>query len=171
MPEKFKSRSHALPEAAELIEFLQLARHPEGGWYRETWRSPVRIGERAAGSAIFFLLEAGQRSQWHKVDADEFWMWHAGSALDLGVATEDEGDARLNVLGPGALAGEVPQLLVRAGDWQTANAIRGWALVSCMVIPGFEFAGFTLASPQAAADLDSKLRDREPKRDHSTGIY
>jgi predicted cupin superfamily sugar epimerase len=152
--ENFKSRSQTSGEAERLIELLQLTRHPEGGWYRETWRSNVRVGERAAGSAIFFLLEEGQRSQWHRVDADEFWLWHAGSALHLGVANADGGSARRVVLGPEALSGEEPQLLIPAGHWQTANAVNGWALVSCMVIPGFEFAGFTMASQQTADDMD-----------------
>jgi predicted cupin superfamily sugar epimerase len=150
----FKSRSRPSDEAERLIERLQLTPHPEGGWYRETWRSHIRIGERAAGSAILFLLGKGQRSQWHQVDADEFWLWHAGSALELGVAKEDESGARCVALGPDVLSGEEPQLLIPAGHWQTAKAVNGWALVSCMVIPGFEFAGFTMASQKAADDLD-----------------
>jgi predicted cupin superfamily sugar epimerase len=62
-----------------LIDRLNLAPHPEGGWYRETWRGPAGAGGRASGTAIHFLLEAGQRSHWHRVDAEEIWLWHAGS--------------------------------------------------------------------------------------------
>jgi predicted cupin superfamily sugar epimerase len=156
--ENFKSPSRHSEEAEQLIERLQLSRHPEGGWYRETWRSEVRIGDRAAGSAIFFLLEEGQRSQWHRVDADEFWLWHAGSALELGVANENGTGVKRVALGPDVLSGEEPQLLIPAGHWQTANAAGGWALGSCMVIPGFEVSGFTLASPEAAAHLDAANR-------------
>ncbi len=144
-------------DARQLIERLDLIRHPEGGGYRETWRSTVSVGERSAGSAILFLLEAGQQSQWHKVDADEFWLWHAGSALELGIASDSAGDSRRTRLGPYVLGGEEPQLLIPAGHWQAANAPHGWALVSCMVIPGFDFGGFTLASPAVAAELDAAL--------------
>lgn len=155
--DNFKSRSKPSSEAERLIEGLELTRHPEGGWYRETWRSPHAVGERAAGSAILFLLEESQQSQWHRVDADEFWLWHAGAALDLGVASTDGRAAWRVVLGPGVLSGEEPQLLIPAGHWQTATAARGWALVSCLVIPGFDFAGFALASEQWAAQLDTAI--------------
>ena len=118
----------------ELIARHKLAPHPEGGWYRETWRAEAAPGERSPGTAILFLLEEGQSSHWHKVDADELWFWHAGAALDLriGVATV-------------TLDAANPQARVAAGEWQAAKARRGWAFVSCVVVPGFDFAGFTLA--------------------------
>jgi hypothetical protein len=145
-------------EAQRLIEALSLAPHPEGGWYRETWRAEAKAGERAAGTAIYFLLEAGQTSQWHQVDADEIWLWHAGSTLELGVADEQAGSANRILLGPDVLTGQVPQARIPAYHWQTARAANGWALVSCIVMPGFEFAGFSLATPETAARLD-RLRD------------
>jgi predicted cupin superfamily sugar epimerase len=123
-------------DAHALIERHRLERHPEGGWYRETWRAPAAGSARSAGTAILFLLEAGQSSHWHKVDADELWLWHAGSPLALRI-----GDDAIT------LDMDNPQALVPADAWQAAYAEEGWALVSCVVVPGFDFAGFTLAPP------------------------
>jgi hypothetical protein len=136
-----------LTEAEALIRALRLEPHPEGGWYRETWRADAPPGVRAAATAILFLLEEGQRSHWHKVDADELWLFHAGSPLRLETAATDQGPARAARIGGDVLAGEQPQVRVAAGIWQAAEADRGWALVSCIVSPAFEFAGFTLAPP------------------------
>ena len=128
-----------------IIETLDLAPHPEGGWYRETWRAPSE-GGRSAGTAIHFLLEEGQRSHWHRVDADELWLWHAGSPLALCV--EQEGGAIETVaLGGDVIRGHAPQWRVPANRWQSTEARSGWALVSCVVVPGFDFAGFELAAP------------------------
>lgn len=134
-------------DARALIEALGLAPHPEGGWYRETWRADAPPGERASATAILFLLEEGQRSHWHKVDATEMWLFHSGSALRLRTAAADIGPIEEARLGPDVLAGEQPQARIAPGAWQAAEADRGWALVSCIVSPGFEFAGFTLAAP------------------------
>lgn len=131
-----------------IIEELRLVPHPEGGWYRETWRAPAAEGERAAATAILFLLEAHQRSHWHRVDAVEVWLWHAGDPLLLSLATADEGPVREMQLGPNVLGGDFPQYVVAQGEWQAATPLpgkRGFTLVSCVVTPGFEFAGFTLA--------------------------
>jgi len=136
-----------MSEAKALIEALGLAPHPEGGWFVETWRAPAADGERAPATAILFLLEEGQRSHWHKVDATELWLFHAGTPLTLSTAAGDQGPARSVRLGSDVLAGERPQLRVEPGEWQSAEAKGGWALVSCIVSPGFEFAGFTLAPP------------------------
>ncbi|WP_156680294.1 cupin domain-containing protein [Sphingomonas profundi] len=141
--------------AEAIIARLGLAPHPEGGWYRETWRAPPRAGSdaapggRSAGTAILFLLEAGGRSHWHRVDADEHWLWHAGAPLAVRIAAADGGPSRTVRLGGDVLAGETPQALVPAGAWQAAEADGGWALVSCVVVPGFDFAGFELAPPGA----------------------
>ena len=137
-------------EAVALIGALALMPHPEGGWYRETWRAATPAGERAAATAILFLLEAGQRSHWHKVDATELWLFHAGSALKLLTAEHDDGPVAEARLGPEVAQGEQPQLLIAPHIWQAAEADRGWALVSCIVSPGFDFAGFTLARPDWA---------------------
>ncbi|WP_311270890.1 cupin domain-containing protein [Sphingobium sp. WCS2017Hpa-17] len=133
-------------EGRRLIEALDLAPHPEGGWYRETWRATAAPGERAAGTAILFLLEADQRSHWHRVDADEHWFWHAGAPLILSVAAPREG-ARDLLLGPDILHGQTPQGWVPAQHWQASTPQSGWTLVSCTVTPGFDFAGFSLAPP------------------------
>ncbi|MBX3593248.1 cupin domain-containing protein [Sphingomonas sp.] len=137
-----------MQDSSQLIDTLRLAPHPEGGWYRETWRAPPAAGgARSPGTAILFLLEAGQRSHWHRVDADELWLWHAGSPLDLFIAPTDAAMPSPIALGADIPAGEQPQLRVPAGQWQAAHARRGWALVSCVVVPGFDFAGFELAPP------------------------
>ena len=136
-----------MDDAQALIEALGLAPHPEGGWYRETWRAETPEGGRGAATAIYFLLEAGQHSHWHRVDATELWLFHAGHALLLETATADAGPVMSVRLGPNVTAGEVPQLRIPPGYWQTATAGGGWALVSCIVAPAFEFSGFELAPP------------------------
>jgi predicted cupin superfamily sugar epimerase len=136
-----------MDDAHALIDALGLAPHPEGGWYRETWRAEAPAAERGSATAIYFLLEAGQRSHWHRVDASEVWLFHAGNALPLEVAASAAGPVTPARLGPAVLAGEVPQLRIPPGHWQAARADRGWALVSCIVSPAFEFAGFELAPP------------------------
>lgn len=130
--------------AESVIAALGLAPHPEGGWYRETWRASADPGQRAGGTAIYFLLEAHQRSHWHRVDADEHWFWHAGAPLALSIAA-DGGGIETQLLGPDILAGQRPQGWVPAHYWQAAEPQGGWALVSCTVVPGFQFSGFTLA--------------------------
>ena len=98
----------------EIVELLGLEPHPEGGWYRETWRAKVMDGARATGTAIYFLLERGQVSHWHRVDATEIWHWHAGAALELALSAD--GHSRESVtLGPGLDVGERPQVLVPTG--------------------------------------------------------
>lgn len=129
--------------AEAIIAKLGLMPHPEGGWYRETWKGP-EVGGRACGTAILFLLKAGERSHWHRVDADEIWLWHAGAplVLSMGVARAEE-----MRLGPDVLGGEVVQAVVPAGWWQAARSTGDWTLVSCTVSPGFRFEGFELAPP------------------------
>ncbi len=129
-----------------LIAALELQPHPEGGWYRETWKGP-EVNGRATGTAILFLLKAGERSHWHRVDADEIWLWHAGAPLTLSLSATDEGPAKDRILGPGVLAGQSPQIVVSAHHWQAAQSLGDFTLVSCTVSPGFRFQGFTLAAP------------------------
>lgn len=136
-----------MSEAQAIIDRLGLLPHPEGGWYRETWRAEAGEGERASATAIYFLLENGQRSHWHRVDAAELWLWHAGSPLVVSTAAEDAGPVADIRLGPDIIAGEAPQHLIPPGHWQATEASHGWALVSCIVSPAFEFAGFELAEP------------------------
>lgn len=129
------------PTAADVIAALGLQPHPEGGHYAETWRGRPRPDGRALGTAIHFLLAAGERSHWHRVDATELWLWHAGAPLELSIGHDTVR------LGPGVLAGERPQATVPPGAWQAAVTTGAWTLVSCVVAPGFEFAGFELAAP------------------------
>lgn len=137
--------------AADLIEQLGLAAHPEGGWYRETWRGEPGPDGRARGTAIIFLLQVGEASHWHRVDAAELWLWQAGDPLELRLAASDEGPVRSVMLGGDMGAGQHLQGLVAKDEWQAARAAgtprAGYSLVSCVVVPGFDFAGFTLAQP------------------------
>ena len=130
--------------ADRIIAKLGLQPHPEGGWYRQTWVGPEVEG-RASGTAILFLLKAGERSHWHRVDADEIWLWHAGAPLVLSLGLEAAEEVRL---GPDVLEGEVVQAVVPAGWWQAARPLGDWVLVSCTVSPGFRFEGFELAPPE-----------------------
>ena len=135
-------------EAKALIETLRLTPHPEGGWYRETWRAPADEGERAAATAILFLLEDHQRSHWHRVDASEVWLWHAGDPLMLEVGDGEGGPIRQMRLGPDVIGGDLPQYVIAPGEWQAAAplpGVWGYTLVSCVVAPAFGFEGFELA--------------------------
>ncbi|MEL6336456.1 MAG: cupin domain-containing protein [Pseudomonadota bacterium] len=136
----------ATPSARDLIAALGLKPHPEGGWYTETWRSTAADGGRSPGTAIYFLLDAGEFSHWHRVDADETWHWYAGGPLSLSLSPNGH-DAEARVLGPEILAGQRPQITVPAGWWQAATSLGAYTLVGCTVAPGFEFEGFELAPP------------------------
>jgi predicted cupin superfamily sugar epimerase len=139
---------------------LDLSPHPEGGWFRETWRSELTVaqsalppdytGPRSAGTAILFLLMPGQQSAWHTVRSAELWMYHRGSPLLLEVGREQDEAATL-LLGGDVMAGEQPQLLVPPGHWQRARPSGDEpTLVSCVVVPGFDFADFALAAVSPA---------------------
>lgn len=132
--------------AAEIVAALGLAPHPEGGHYRETWRDVRPAGERGAGTAILYLLAAGERSHWHRVDATEIWHHYAGAPLALDTS-DGTAPARTRQLGTDLAAGQSPQLVVPAGVWQSARSLGAFTLVGCTVSPAFEFAGFELAPP------------------------
>ncbi|MCC5982345.1 MAG: cupin domain-containing protein [Oceanicaulis sp.] len=133
-------------EAVEIIRLLGMEKHPEGGWYVETFRDALNGEGRAHSTAIYFLLAADEVSAWHRVDASEIWLWHAGAPLALTVSP-DGVEASAARLGPDLRAGQRPQAVIPAGAWQTAESLGGWTLVSCVVAPGFEFSGFELAAP------------------------
>jgi uncharacterized protein len=147
-------------KAEDLIKTLQLAPHPEGGWYREIYRSADRVQRgdqsRSATTAIYYLLEQQQLSRWHVVDADEIWHFYAGSPLEL--LAYDPSSRRLtrHVLNApdGAAA---PIGIIPTGVWQAARSQGEYSLVGCTVSPGFEFSGFRFT-----ADLPGH-------RDHFTG--
>jgi predicted cupin superfamily sugar epimerase len=127
-----------------VIRRLGLKRHPEGGWYRETFRDARGIGGRAASTAIYYLLQAGEVSRWHRVDAVEVWHWYGGAPLSLTLSADGHASERL-LLGPDHTDGAGPQRVVPAGVWQTARSLGAWTLTGCTVAPGFELAGFELA--------------------------
>ncbi|MGB3720916.1 MAG: cupin domain-containing protein [Hyphomicrobiaceae bacterium] len=133
-------------DADRIIELLQLAPHPEGGYFRETFRDTRTYDGRACSTAIYFLLKKEQVSHWHRVDATEIWHWYAGAPLELTIAPET-GPATTQRLGSLLFNGERPQVVVPAGHWQSARSLGEWTLVGCTVAPGFEFSGFELAGP------------------------
>jgi predicted cupin superfamily sugar epimerase len=143
------NKGMAMDEAEQIITRLGLERHPEGGWYRQTWIAPAP-GGRPAGTCIYFLLRVGEASHWHRVDAAEIWHYYAGAPLELRLAPDDKGPAVAHRLGPDVLADELPQVIVPPHHWQAARSLGGWTLVGCTVSPAFQFDGFELA----AADFD-----------------
>ena len=130
--------------AADVVRLLDLAPHPEGGHYRETFRDGPGPDGRARSTAIYFLLAADEVSHWHRIDAVEIWHWHAGAPLALTVS-ENGHDAWGVHLGPEIGLGQRPQAIVPAGAWQTAVSLGRWTLVGCTVAPGFTFDGFQMA--------------------------
>jgi hypothetical protein len=129
--------------AEEVIRLLDLAPHPEGGWFRETYRDSAG-DDRARSTAIYFLLGAGERSHWHRVDAAEAWHWYAGGPLRLSI---HDGALTKHILGNDLASGQRPQAVVPPHVWQSAESLGDWTLVGCTVAPGFEFEGFELAAP------------------------
>jgi predicted cupin superfamily sugar epimerase len=137
-------------------EELDLAPHPEGGWFRQTWASPVDVTlpdgrVRPTATLIYFFLPAGEASAWHTVRSDEMWMAHEGAVvLELGGDGELPGDADSCMVGLDLGRGESPQVLVPAGVWQRTVPSPADALVSCLVSPGFDFDDFALEPAPAS---------------------
>ncbi|MGY6569246.1 MAG: cupin domain-containing protein [Salinarimonas sp.] len=141
--------SHAIDglTAEDIVRRLDLKPHPEGGFFRETFRdSRVDADGRAASTAIYYLLGLGEVSEWHRVDATEIWHYHAGAPMVI-TLSENGHDAQAYHLGPDLLRGQAPQVIVPAHCWQTATSLGAWTLVGCTVAPGFDFAGFEMAPP------------------------
>jgi predicted cupin superfamily sugar epimerase len=130
-----------MARASDIIDALNMRPHPEGGHFVETFRDEAGPDGRARSTAIYFLLQEGERSHWHRVDATEIWAWHAGAPLELSVAQQKV------TLGADLAQGQSPHAIVPAHSWQTAISLGEWTLVSCIVAPGFEFSGFELAAP------------------------
>lgn len=137
--------------AEELVAQLDLAPHPEGGWFRRTWTAPTTVtlerGERATASGIIFLLDEGQEAAWHKVVSDELWLWHGPGDLEIHLG--GSGDTPTNpytvTLSNEDSPGEPRvQLLVPTGTWQRTFARRGVALATCIVSPEFSFEDWQL---------------------------
>lgn len=145
--------------AEEVINLLGLAPHPEGGFFRETFRDADDEGDHAAGNAsargastaIYYLLREGHSSAWHRVtDAVEVWHHYAGAPLELSLSP---GRGRtVLLLGKNLPAGERPQAVVPVNVWQSARPIGGWTLVGCTVAPGFAFESFEMAPPDWQPD-------------------
>lgn len=128
----------------EIAARLDLRPHPEGGWFRETFRDAGAHGGRSHSTAIYYLLGAGDRSEWHRVDAVEVWHYYRGAALELCLSFDGRTCERVT-LGPDAAAGEVFQAVVPRHVWQSARSLGGWSLIGCTVAPAFDFAGFEVA--------------------------
>lgn len=138
------------PRAAELTRLLGLEPHPEGGAFKEIWRAPSAKGTRGDSTAIYFLLNAGERSRWHRVDADELWQHLEGGPLEL--LLWKGGDVLVREhLGPVDASGSRPQMVVPKGVWQAARPLGDYALTGCTVAPAFEFRGFRLLADEPAA--------------------
>ncbi len=140
------SLANATLPAETIIAALGLLPHPEGGHYRETWRGAPADGRRGTGTAILFLLKAGEVSHWHRIDADELWIWQAGAGLTLSCSADGHSTTR-HQLGPHPDTGEGFHHAVPRGCWQSAASKGSWTLVTCTVTPAFDFAGFELAPP------------------------
>jgi predicted cupin superfamily sugar epimerase len=139
-------------EARELISRLRLIPHPEGGHYRETYCDRSAAGERGALTLIYYLLQRGEHSAWHRIDATEIWHYYAGAALRLSVSSDGR-SIQPALLGIDFAAGQRPHAIVPAGAWQAAETLGAWTLVGCTVAPAFQFDGFELAGPDAAPCL------------------
>jgi len=148
------------PRAQDLIRTLDLVPHPEGGFYREVFRSPRRVrsgnSERSALTTIEFLLVDRGQSRWHRVAHDEIWSFHEGDPLELFVLTPDLERLERAKLGP-ADTGTRPTLVVPAEHWQAARCTADYSLVGCAMGPGFEFAEFSLMADDAGTT--AKLRE------------
>jgi predicted cupin superfamily sugar epimerase len=126
-----------MAEADRLIQLLDLKPHPEGGYFRETYRDSNE--GRAHSTAIYFLLKAGEVSRWHRVDAAEVWHFYRGAPLELKIGKQTY------MLGSNIDEAQVPQLVVPPNAWQAARSLGDYTLVGCTVAPGFEFSKFEMA--------------------------
>ncbi|UYN99876.1 MAG: cupin domain-containing protein [Devosia sp.] len=131
--------------AKDIIFTLGMERHPEGGWFVQTFKDEANGAGRAQSTAIYYLLESGDQSHWHRVDAVEVWHFYSGAPLDLRVS--DGVSLDTCQLGPDLGAGQRPQFVVPKGIWQSARSTGDWTLVGCTVAPGFDFSGFEMAPP------------------------
>ena len=128
-----------------LIKTLGMTPHPEGGWHLDTWQPEWTGGTRPGISAIYYLLEEGQSSHWHRIDCDETWYFHAGAPLLCQTAASEGDTPRDHWLGLDVVAGQRPSHYIPRGVWQASFAVKGWTLVSCVVSPAFTFDGWEMA--------------------------
>jgi predicted cupin superfamily sugar epimerase len=133
-----------MTDPAEIVRTLDLVPHPEGGYYRETFRDEANAGGRAYATHIYYLLRAGEESRWHRIDASEIWHFYLGDPLELFIA-EDGAPIRRIMLGSDLAGGELLHFAIPKGAWQSARPLGAFALLGCTVAPGFEFSGFEFA--------------------------
>jgi predicted cupin superfamily sugar epimerase len=144
-------------ETTEIIAALGLSPHPEGGFFRETFRDSLPGGGRGASTAIYYLLPGGEPSAWHRIrDAAEVWHHYAGAPLALAVSVDGHAVSTLQ-LGCDLTRGEHPQAVVPAGAWQRARSTGAWTLAGCTVAPAFQLAGFEMAPPGWEPGLSPRL--------------
>jgi predicted cupin superfamily sugar epimerase len=134
-------------EAEDIVRRLYLKPHPEGGYYRETFRDSLEGQSRAASTAIYYLLRRGEVSHWHRIDAAEVWHWYSGAPLQLNLSHNGK-SVEILKLGSLLSADQYPQLVVPRYVWQSARTLGDYTLVGCTVAPGFEFAAFEMAAPE-----------------------
>lgn len=151
-------------KARQLIEKLELLPHPEGGWYRETYRSAETMtnkngAKRNVCTAIYFLLEGNDKSHFHRIQSDETWFFHSGEPLEILMIYENQ--LQTIRLGNNILKGEIPQFTVPSKTWFAARIETGtgYSLVSCTVAPGFDFADFELAEQEKLSNDFPELKD------------
>lgn len=149
-------------QSEQLVRGLGLLPHPEGGYYKEIYRSASEVNyhnkSRAALTTIYFLLEKGQASRWHEVDADEVWHYYEGDTLELYLMPPDFSRVEKIVLGE-VSAGLKPVHVVPAGWWQAAKPSGEYALCGCTVAPGFEFAGFRFLNEEEKIKVKSSVQN------------
>ena len=149
--------------AQELISNLNLQPHPEGGFYKETYRSEQSLlldrGERNISTAIYYLLENQDRSAFHRIQSDELWFFHQGQPLEI--VSIQNGELVSVVLGNDVEKGEIPQAMVPANAWFGARIKggSGFSLVSCTVSPGFDFSDFELAKREELLHQFPQFKD------------
>lgn len=139
-------KAFQVTDAKDIIDALGMQAHPEGGYYVETFRDEEGPEGRGYSTAIYYLLEAGDCSHWHRVDATEIWFWHKGAPLELNIS-ENGRTSSTHKLGADLATGQHPQVIIPKGAWQSARSLGDWTLVSCTVAPGFTFEGFEIAAP------------------------
>jgi predicted cupin superfamily sugar epimerase len=150
-----------MSEADKLIRALKLKPHPEGGWFRETFRDSKSTRGRAHSTAIYFLLKDGELSRRHRIDATEIWHWYAGAPLKLGIG-KSVSSPKYEILGGDLSKGQRPQIVVPARQWQCARSLGDYTLVGCTVAPGFLFEKFELAS--ISLEKPNAKRGRSPAK-------
>lgn len=148
LPDKAYAKSPSTKRSAqEIITQLNLTTNPERGWYIQTFEDPEKINNRSASTAVYYLLEKGEVSRWHRVlDAIELWHYYAGAPLRLSLSFDDGQPLRQPTLGPDIFDNQAPQIAIEKGQWQRAQSLGDWTLVGCTVAPGFTLGGLELAA-------------------------